>query len=108
MFMVAYLRKYLFEKDFIKNMLIVIGATTLVGVVWEFSEYIANQTLIDPFYRWFGITAYFMGDLEDTVFDLVLDILGGSSFWIIHSLRSRNAHQTKRLFNDRGNDATQN
>ena len=93
--MTAYLKKQMLEKDFIKNMLVVIGATTLIGVVWEFSEYIANQTLIDPFYRWFGITAYFMGDLEDTVFDLALDILGGSLFWIIHFFRSRNTHKAE-------------
>jgi len=89
MFMAAYLKKYILEKEFLKNMLIVVGATTFVGVVWEFSEYIANQTLIDPLYRWFKIKAYFMGDLEDTVSDLTLDILGASSFWIIHLLRSR-------------------
>lgn len=92
MFMTAYLGENISGRSFLKNMLIVVGATTFVGVIWEFSEFIANQTLIEPFYRWFEIRAYFMGDLKDTMSDLLMDILGSSSFWIIHSLRSRKAH----------------
>ena len=65
----------------IKNCLVVVGATVFVGVVWEFAEFIANQTLVEPFYRWFGIKAYFMGDLTDTVNDLLMDTLGALVFF---------------------------
>ncbi len=87
MFMAEYLKDRLITKNqstndtsaLVKNTLIIVGATVFIGVVWEFSEYIANQTLIEPFYRWFGIRAYFMGDLQDTVNDLLMDILGAAS-----------------------------
>ena len=80
MFMAAYLKNHLVPEINIKNTLIVVGATLFIGVIWEFSEYIANQILIDPFYRWFGIRAYFMGDLPDTVSDMLMDILGALTF----------------------------
>lgn len=108
MFMAAYLKEHILKGAFIKNTLIVVGATTFIGVVWEFSEYIANQTLIEPFYRWFGIKAYFMGDLKDTMADLTLDVLGACSLWIIHSLWSRKAHQSEALLNNNGGSSTQN
>ena len=83
MFMADYLKDRLVSGQWIKNMLIVIGATIFIGVVWEFAEFIANQTLVEPFYRWFGIKAYFMGDLPDTVNDLLMDTLGGLGFFFI-------------------------
>ncbi|OGM96280.1 MAG: hypothetical protein A3B86_04015 [Candidatus Yanofskybacteria bacterium RIFCSPHIGHO2_02_FULL_38_22b] len=76
MFMADYLKDRLVSGQWIKNYLIVVGATIFVGVVWEFAEFIANQTLIEPFYRWFGVKAYFMGDLADTMYDLLMDIFG--------------------------------
>ncbi len=86
-FLAGYLKDRLVLGINIKNVLIVVGATVFVGVVWEFSEYIANQTLIDPFYRWFGIRAYFMGDLQDTISDLLMDILGALTFMSLRSFR---------------------
>ena len=76
MFVADYLKDRLIPKGWIKNTLIVVGATTFIGVVWEFAEFIANQTLIDFIYNKFKIRAYFMGDLNDTVLDLLMDILG--------------------------------
>jgi hypothetical protein len=38
----------------------------------------------------FTVKTYFMGDLNDTVNDLLMDILGAGLFsFILHSLRSR-------------------
>lgn len=89
----AMLFRYYLEDHFrdnkpIQNLLILVGATVFIGVVWEFVEYIANQTLIEPFYRWFQIRAYFMGDLNDTVKDLLNDTMGGliSSLIFLKSL----------------------
>ena len=96
MFFSAYLKEHLFGNSKLKNTLIILGVTSFIGVTWEFAEYIANQILIEPFYRYFQIHVYFMGDLNDTVNDLLMDILGAGVFSIVlHSLRSREAHQVK-------------
>ena len=92
MFMAEYLKDRLIPTEKIKNTLIIVGATIFIGVVWEFCEYIANQTLIEPFYNWFGIRAYFMGDLQDTVNDLLMDTLGALTLVSLHFLRRRNSH----------------
>ena len=88
MFMADYLKDRLVSGQWIKNMLIVIGATIFIGVVWEFAEFIANQTLVEPFYKWFGIKAYFMGDLTDTINDLLMDILGAITLTILVKIKN--------------------
>lgn len=87
MFMASYLKDRLVSRINIKNILIVVGATLFVGVTWEFAEYIANQILIEPFYRWFGIRAYFIGDLQDTINDLLMDMLGALAFTFLNLIR---------------------
>lgn len=94
MFMAHYLEDYLGESK-LKNLLIVIGATMLVGVVWEFAEYIASVALIGPLYNYFEIHFYFMGDLDDTVNDLAMDILGAIIFSSLHLLGRGKAHQVE-------------
>ena len=92
MFMAAYLKDQLPPGKIIKNALIIVGVAVFIGVIWEFAEFIANQTLIVPTRKYLGVNAYFMGDLVDTVKDLLMDTLGALTFFIIHSLRSRNSH----------------
>lgn len=87
MFMAGYLKDRLVPGINIKNILIVVGATLFVGVVWEFAEFIANQILIEPFYRWFGIRTYFMGDLKDTINDLLMDTLGSLTLVSLYFFR---------------------
>ncbi|MEX2090703.1 MAG: hypothetical protein WD989_01050 [Candidatus Paceibacterota bacterium] len=87
MFFAAYLDEHILGTSKLKNALVIIGAAMFVGVVWEFAEYIANQTLTEPFYRYFEVRAYFMGDLSDTVNDLTMDMLGAASFAWLHLLR---------------------
>src|SRR3989344_6068183 len=77
-FFAAYLKEHISGTAKLKSTLVIVGAAMFIGVVWEFAEYIANQTLIEPFYRYFGVRAYFMGNLEDTVTDLTMDMLGAS------------------------------
>lgn len=89
MFMAGYLKDRLVSGINIKNILIVVGATLFVGVVWEFAEFIANQILIEPFYQWFGIRTYFMGDLKDTINDLLMDTLGSLTFVSLGSLSKK-------------------
>lgn len=93
MFMADYLKEYFSNGTKLKNLLIILGATVFAGVVWEFAEYIANQTLIEPTYKYLGIRAYFMGDINDTINDLVMDILGATLFSALHLLWRRKAHQ---------------
>ena len=64
----------------LKQYLILVGAVSFIGVVWEFTEYLASQTLIEPMYKYLHIRAYFIGDLDDTINDLLMDILGALSF----------------------------
>jgi len=97
MFMSDYLKSHLKDGAVLKNLIIVLGTTVLVGVLWEFAEYIANQTLIDWVYETFKVTAYFMGDLKDTIGDLLLDILGALFFFTVHSLQRGNTHKTEAL-----------
>lgn len=68
------------SQSVIKNYLIITGAVIFIGVIWEFAEYLANQILIEPIYDKFGIRTYFVGDLDDTMNDLLMDILGAFSF----------------------------
>ena len=82
MFMVYYLADVKTPSK-LKRYLVVIGAVSLIGVVWEFSEYLANQMLLEPLYNNFGFRAYFIGDLDDTINDLLMDILGAISFLAI-------------------------
>lgn len=92
MMLASYLREHLFDHAGLKDTLIILGAVAFIGVVWEFSEYIASQTLTEPAYRYFGIRAYFMGDLDDTMNDLAMDIIGGTMFALLHLFRSGKAH----------------
>ena len=97
-----YLKDNFVEGKKLQNILIVIGATIFIGVVWEFAEYIGNQTLINPIYKYFHIRTYFMGDLRDTVKDLLMDILGALTY-SLHFFRSRNAHKIETDFENVGN-----
>lgn len=67
----------------IKRCLIIVGAVSFIGVVWEFAEYTAAQTLIKPLYNNFGFQVYFIGDLDDTIKDLLMDIIGAFSWLTI-------------------------
>ena len=80
MLMANYLKEYVSNSNKLKNALIILGATVFIGVVWEFAEYVANQTLIEPTYKYFKVRAYFMGDLDDTMNDLLMDIIGALAF----------------------------
>jgi len=93
MFFAAYLDDHIKGESKLKNTLIIVGAAMFIGVVWEFAEYIANQTLVEPFYEYFRVRAYFMGDLNDTVNDLTMDMLGAFLFAWSHLLRRGKTHQ---------------
>jgi len=66
----------------IKKLLIITGVTVFIGVIWEFSEYIATALLSNYLYDNYGIICC-MGDLSDTVNDLAMDIIGAIAFVIL-------------------------
>ncbi len=71
-----YLRPHFLPKAKAQNMLILVGATMFIGVVWEFAEYVANQMFSESASAAFGIRIDFMGNLDDTIKDLLMDMLG--------------------------------
>ncbi|OGM98268.1 MAG: hypothetical protein A2915_04080 [Candidatus Yanofskybacteria bacterium RIFCSPLOWO2_01_FULL_41_34] len=89
-----YLKNHLLENAKLKNILIVLGAVSFIGITWEFAEYLASQILVESIYRNFGIRTYFIGDLNDTINDLLMDILGAGLFlFVLHFFRNRKTHK---------------
>lgn len=82
MFMWQYLKDSL-PKNKLKTILVVVGAVSFIGIIWEFTEYLASQTLIEPLYNRFGFRTYFIGDLDDTINDLLMDVLGSFAISLI-------------------------
>src|SRR3989338_6979065 len=72
-----YLKPHFRPNSKMANMLIIVGATMLIGVVWEFTEYTADHIIKPPLRAAYGPKVpNFMGDLDDTISDLLLDTLG--------------------------------
>jgi len=68
------------REEGLKNFLMVVGAATLLGVLWEFFEYAQGQFfLINPKIDILGLGSE-AGHYADTMQDLLLDILGASFF----------------------------
>ena len=59
------------------HFLFVIGFTMLVGVAWEFHEYVLDNTL-GLWYHW----PMFQPDIADTFMDLLLDAAGGTAAFL--------------------------
>lgn len=75
-----YLKNHLPSDAKLKNALVLISVVAFIGVIWEFAEYLAGQILIEPIYKNFDIKTYFIGDIDDTINDLLMDILGAILF----------------------------
>ena len=71
MFFVSFLRRAIAaERSVTNDMIIVLGASLLIGVAWEVFEYSSTRILPSYFSIFRG------GNLFDTLKDLVIDILG--------------------------------
>lgn len=66
--------------NFIVSLLVLIGLVVLVGVTWEFSEFIADRYVFKT-----GFT-HMRGVYEDTLSDLFMDIIGGAFGALIYLL----------------------
>ena len=83
MFFYDYLKEYTEKKaSKLKKLLIITGATVFTGVIWEFSEYIASYFLSDYLLTKYNLICC-MGNLNDTVNDLLMDIIGAIAFMIL-------------------------
>jgi uncharacterized membrane protein YjdF len=63
----------------LKKILILISVTLFVGVIWEFSEYLTTGFFGNYLYGKYKIICC-MGNLDDTMSDLLMDILGAITF----------------------------
>lgn len=73
--------------------LIAAALTLSIGVVWEFAEYVGYKTLTQPIYDNFKYRFYFMGDLDDTIQDLAMDLIGGLVFLTLYLPKRLNTKQ---------------
>jgi len=89
MFFSIYLKDHLLENSKLKNTLIILSVASFIGVTWEFTEYIANLLVSPAIYEHYGVRTYFMGDLNDTMNDLLMDILGATLFANIFLSRTK-------------------
>lgn len=79
MFFYQYIKKHLLPNSRLTNMLIIVGSTVFIGVVWEFVEFLAEAILTTYLQDMLNVSYGFMGNLEDTIVDLLMDILGAIS-----------------------------
>lgn len=88
MFFTAFFRNYgithkSFGKDkFLIFSLIILSATVVVGVFWEFFEYLATVYFSNYLVKNHGIICC-IGNLDDTISDLSLDAIGSIVFLLL-------------------------
>lgn len=70
------------NRHFWVKLILGLGFVVLIGVLWEFHEYLA-----DIYLR----SAFFQSSIKDTVSDLALDLLGGLLFLLWRILGDRNS-----------------
>lgn len=66
------------EHKNIITFLVFISFVVLVGVLWEFFEFILDRYIVES-----GFT-YLKGVFEDTLLDLLMDILGGMAAFLMY------------------------
>ena len=71
----------------LKKAFIIVSAVIFVGVMWEMVEYIATKMFGEHLYETYRIICC-MGDLDDTVNDLAMDILGAAAFVFLNDISS--------------------
>ncbi|MDP3725106.1 MAG: hypothetical protein Q8R20_01395 [Nanoarchaeota archaeon] len=69
-FFAAYFKNEQIKISKIAGIVIIIGGTAIVGVAWEWMEWIVDNVFLP--------NHPFMGGLDDTLLDLVMDLLGGA------------------------------
>jgi len=72
----------------LKRVFIIVSAVVFVGAMWEITEYISTMAFGNYLYETHRIICC-IGNLDDTINDLAMDILGAASFTLI-TLKTRN------------------
>lgn len=92
MFSYQYLKEFLTIKNpnnKLKKILIIVSASLFFGVIWEFLEYISTILFKEALKEKYGITCC-IGNLDDTLNDLLMDTLGGITFsFLLFSSKSK-------------------
>ena len=60
-----------------------VGSVMMIGVFWEFGEFIADRYIFETGFTYLG------GVFEDTLIDLFMDFLGASAGFLIYRLHIR-------------------
>jgi hypothetical protein len=69
-----FVRDELRRSSFIKRILVVMGGVALIGIFWEFAEYLSSAL----HYYFPVVNEYlYIGSLRDTMLDIVTDLSGG-------------------------------
>lgn len=63
----------------LKKIFIVVSAVVFVGAMWEIAEYVATKTFGSYLYETYRVVCC-IGNLDDTISDLAMDILGAITF----------------------------
>ncbi len=71
----------------LKTLLILTAVACLVGVFWEFAEYLSST--YGPAYAPIIYRHFFIGDLADTLGDMLADIIGGFVFALCYIYKKR-------------------
>lgn len=71
----------------LKKLLILVSVTVFIGVVWEFSEYLATNLFGNYLYNKYRIICC-MGNLDDTIRDLLMDTLGAITLILAIEVKS--------------------
>lgn len=65
------------EHDAVVSFFVLVGLVVLVGVLWEFAEFVSDRYILKT-----GFT-HLRGVYEDTLKDLLMDVIGGGAGAII-------------------------
>ncbi|MEK9175713.1 MAG: hypothetical protein AAB795_03960, partial [Patescibacteria group bacterium] len=69
--------------NYIASFFIFVGLVVLIGIFWEFAEFIADRYIFKT-----GFT-HMRGVYEDTLADLFMDIIGGALGFFIYLLNNK-------------------
>jgi len=72
----------------LKRILILISVVVFIGVLWEFSEYLATNFFGNYLYSKYKIICC-MGNLDDTISDLMMDTIGAVTFVLAFRVPSK-------------------
>lgn len=90
-FVIAWLLGHILEQDLRDTTwwgaaIMLVGAATIVGVLWEGAEFLANTFWADTVGGWKSLAWHYFhgGDLKDTLLDLSADMIGALALVVVY------------------------